>query len=222
MFSFPDVVALTGKSRVEIRFLEALYFFQEFKAHCGSGATQNPEYDTFRWIAYSDAFLISLLSIQDLVGPKKRAQFLAGYDNLKKQNAKIARHYAPNPLLVLKLMRNRTVHHCVLGAPGEGRGKGNVSRVINVRVGGADAGAWVETRITFAEMEMELKRIMAKYRRDKKKNPPNPKRDVTETRQYLKRLQRERHPDIRLEVVFREGYELVAKICGLSVPAPRQ
>lgn len=147
-----------------------------------------------------------------------------GYDILKKQNAKIPRPYTPNPLLVLKLMRNRTVHHCVLGVPGEGRGKGKVSRIINFRVGGADAGSWVEPRIMFSRMETELKRMRAKYRRDKKKkkNQPNPKGDVAETRQYLKRLQREGQPDIRLEMVFREGYELVAKICGLSVPGSYQ
>jgi hypothetical protein len=220
MFTIPNEGELPGFSRVQIRFSEALYFFEQFKRHCGS--SENPQDSSFHWIAYSDAFLMALLSIQDLVGPKRKRRLLMGYESLKKEGKPIPADYTPNPLLVLKLMRNRTVHHCVFSAPSDGREKGSVSRVINVRVGGADAGKWSEPRVPLSQMRAVLSRLKAKYARDKKKgkSTPKPKVDIKETRLYIKRLRGLGKEDIHLHSIFREGLERVASICGLPQPCP--
>ncbi len=101
MFTFPNEGALPGLSRVQIRFSEALYFLEQFKCHCGSA--DNPRDSSFHWIAYSDAFLMALLSVQDLVGPKRKRRLLMGCESLKREGKPISADYTPNPLLVLKL-----------------------------------------------------------------------------------------------------------------------
>lgn len=219
MFAIPDESTLRDLSRVEIRFAEAVYFFQQFRQHCGS--PDSPRDSSFHWISYSDAFMMSLLSIQDLVGAKKRDELLRGYVAMKRAGLPIPPNYQPNPLLVLKLMRNRTVHHCVFAAPSSAKGKSNVSRVINVRVGGNDAGSWVEPRIQFATMRSIVRRVRDKWKRDKakKKNSPNPKGDLQETRLYVNWLAELGKEDIRLDALFVEAIQLTAKTCGLSAPA---
>jgi hypothetical protein len=214
MLTIPSETALPGINRAHLRIHEAVYFLDEFKKHCGSPASRHDS--SFHWLAYSDAFLMALLSIQDFIGPKKRAKLLQGYEEAKKRKGIKLKHYSPNPLLVLKLMRNRTVHHCVLAAPGQGAGKGSVSRIINLNVGGQKPGRWVEPRMLISQIEALIRSAQRDYRKTRKNNP---RKDVKETRIFIKRLIDAGKDDIKLADLFQQGLEEVATVCNFP-PSP--
>src|SRR5215510_10154081 len=71
---FPSEPEIPTIAPTELRFLQALYFYQEFEKSCGSPAS--PRHSWFHWIAYADAFLMAIISLKDMVSGKARRVLL--------------------------------------------------------------------------------------------------------------------------------------------------
>jgi hypothetical protein len=198
-----------------IRYHQARYFLERFKEACGTPTT--PRASSFHWIAYSDAFLMALVSLQDLVGLKKKSRLLRGaYRTYTKNGATPPKGYRPNAFLVLKLMRNQTIHQCVFASPGrKNRAKPSVTRIINVSVGGHNPGAWVQPRILAKTMRRMLRRVIRRPKKAKK-SIRLPREDVEETRRYLSQLKKMGVEEIALHAIFEEGLKFVKSVCGLE------
>jgi hypothetical protein len=191
---FPSEADILNMPPPKLRFQQALYFYERFKECCGSPTTQLTSW--FHWLAYADAFLMALISLQDMVSPARRKKLLKPGS---------ATH--PNAFLVLKLLRNRTIHACVFAAPRQKRKDtpGSVSRIINVhRV------LWVEPTIGVANLETMLSRIMGKYYRTRKHDP---RFDVRDARHYLKMIKARGEDQIRFQGLFQEGIDFVRDKC---------
>ena len=198
-----------------LRYHQARYFLERFKEACGTSST--PRESSFHWIAYSDAFLMALVSLQDLVGLKKRARLLQGaYRTYTKHGGKPPKDYKANVFLVLKLMRNQTIHECVFASPRlKTRAKPSVTRIINVSVGGHNPGAWVQPRILAKTMRRVLRRAMRRPKKAKS-SVPLPWDDVEETRRYLNQLKKRGIEEIALHAIFDEGLAFVKGVCELE------
>lgn len=97
------------------RFAEADYFFSRFVESCGP-----PSDSYFRMVCYFDAFLFTLISIEEMVAE----------DVKKKLNSKPVFKF-------LKAMRNISTHHSVLGAAlSDSKFPRPFYRVINASIGG--------------------------------------------------------------------------------------
>ena len=210
---FPTEERISAVAAEDLRYYQATYFFEKFKESCGS--PDKPKDSSFHWIAYSDAFLMTLVSLQDFVSERKKRLLLRGaYLTYQKHKVKVPKGYDPNVLLVLKLMRNQTIHRYVFASPRQkGKARPPVTRVINVSVGGHNPGAWVQPRIHPKDMQRILKRAMNRFRKQKK-NDPRP--DVAETRLYLKQLKKKGSDYILLLELFAEGLKHVETVCGFK------
>lgn len=85
---------LAASTPVSLRLAEAEYFLSQFRAHCGP-----PRDSYFLMICYLDAFLFSLVSVEDIISRKR-----------KKLNECLVFKF-------LKAARNVTTHQLVLAAP---------------------------------------------------------------------------------------------------------
>jgi hypothetical protein len=171
-----------------LRLREAIFFREKFDESC-SPATQD---SYFLWIAYSDAFLMSIVSLEELIGPRKQGRLRAS-----------------DLFRFLKAIRNITVHHTVISAPKHKHG-GRATHVQDLGINineGISASTSVLPRIHIAD----LRRLLS--RRLKQKNfPSREKGNIVAARRYLSQRTRT-GPEIYLKELFEEAIRLVSEIC---------
>lgn len=99
---------LGGQTPAALRLAEAEYFLREYVRHCGP-----PRDWYFAMVCSFDAFLFSLVSVEEMVDEATKTELQAGSD-----------------FRFFKALRNITTHHSILAAPIAGKFERPFSRVI--------------------------------------------------------------------------------------------
>ncbi|HEV8069426.1 MAG TPA: hypothetical protein VGP76_16925 [Planctomycetaceae bacterium] len=175
-------------SPAELRLHEALYFLRGFEDACGS---QDAMDSWLEWVANADAFVMALISTENLVNKKVK-------DVLKSLDS----------FIFLKAMRNATVHELPWFAPKQRKGAtAPTRRAIYLQVG-AKTGRWVQPMNSVAATRRTLTR---RRKRDAAKT-------IDGARRFLRRLRRKSGEDNFLLIdVFEEAFADVVKVCGVVV-----
>ena len=106
---------LGRQSPASLRLAEAEYFLWEYIRHCG------PPIDSyFKMVCYFDAFLFSLVSVEEMIGEEGKRQLQTDVS-----------------FRFLKALRNISTHHSILAAPIQGKFERPFSRRVTVSVGGS-------------------------------------------------------------------------------------
>ena len=163
-----------------LRCHEAEYFFHCFLRACG-GPDHHDDY--FTMIAFFDAYLFSIVSIEDMVAKDERA-LLHNIDLFR----------------FLKALRNVTSHHSVLAGPSIGwKFERPFSRHVSENFSkGVPIPAKLELRFDV------LRRIFDAVQQER----PRERKTLDRARAYMSRLEAEQAP-VFIDTVMREGIVVV-------------
>lgn len=190
----------------EFRFKETCLFYTLFMDHHGPAAGLKD--NRFLWMSYADAFLMALVSLQDLVDPKPEL-------------------YKSDTFRFLKVMRNITVHQAAVAASSP---YSMVNKDVAVQGGSYnpnrpdhDDPILVAHRIETALQNYEFSLKARPDGIDRKTGLPKSmwdreRRTVTAARRWNKQLAASPVPRIRLSIVFLEGVKFVGEECGFVLP----
>ena len=187
--SYDEVANLESS---ELRFREACQFYKVFMGHHGPGL--DPRATRFLWMCYADAFLMSLVSLRDVV---TEAQELAlkGSDLFR----------------MVTVLRNVTIHRAVVSARSPLL---MINREINIgsAVGRFEDPVLNGERVAEAldHYEQEL-RHECMWRQER--------RNIEGARRWNDELKAKDPPRVHLSAVFRNALAFVAGTCGWAIPA---
>ena len=175
-------------SPAALRLHEALYFLRRFEHACGSESTVD---SWLEWIANADAFIMALVSVENMVNAKAK-------DSLR----------ALDSFIFLKATRNATVHALPWFAPKQRKGATAPTRRAIYLGAGAKTFRWVRPMNSIAAIRRTL------TRQRKKDSPKN----IDGARRFLTRLRRRNGQDNFLLIdVFKEAFVEVAAACGVDI-----
>jgi len=189
----------------EFRFREACLYYTLYMNHHGPEAGLKD--NRFRWMSFADAFLMMLVSIQDVMNPKPEL-------------------YKCDTFRFLKVMRNITVHQAVVMASSP---FSMVNRIITLHVGSFrpdrpdhEDPILVSHRIAAALDHYEAKLRAILVGTDYKTGKPRSLwdregRSIQAARRWNTKLAANPVPKIRLSQVFFEGLNFVSITCGIAL-----
>jgi hypothetical protein len=177
-------------SPAELRLHEALYFLRMFERGCGSAEVMD---SWLEWIANADAFVMALISVENMVSQKRKAA-LNALDNFR----------------FLKAMRNTTIHELPWFASRQARGAtAPTRRAISLLVG-PKTGRSVEPMNSIDAVLTTLKRRRRKWKQEKD--------TIKAARRYLRRMKRKTGNDNFLVIdVFNETFAAVVSACRAKI-----
>ena len=199
----PDVYKL---SPAEFRFLQACQHYALFRCYHGPAAGLKD--NRFLWMCHADAFLMAIVSLQDLIRPAPE-------------------FYKNDAFRFLKVMRNITVHQAAVAASSRLL---MVNKAVAVQVGAYqpdkpdhEEPILVAGRIASALDTYETQLRGAPKGIDKKTGLPKTMWDfegksVIAARKWNERLATQNPAQIPMSTVFPEVIQFVAKETGFTVP----
>ncbi len=190
----------------ELRFRQACQFYALFKTHHGPAAGLKDK--RFYWMCYADAFLMSIVSLKDLMRPKPLFN-------------------KSDTFRFVTVMRNVTVHQAVVSGSSPLL---MVNKIIVVHVGAPQPNApdhdepvLVADRVAAALANYETQLRAAPRGMDKKTGQPKTMWDYEQSsvgaaRRWNALLAAKTPPQVPLSAVFLEVIRFVAGDCGFTVP----
>jgi len=174
----------------ELRLHEALYFLRMFERGCGSRETMD---SWLEWIANADAFVMALISVENLVS-QKRKRALNDLDSFG----------------FLKATRNATVHELPWFASKQSRRATAPTRRAISLVVGSEPGRFVEPMNSIDAVLTTLKRRRRKWKWEKN--------TIKAARRYLRAMKRKTDNDNFFVIdVFKETFDAAAKVCRAKI-----
>ena len=178
-------------SPVELRFRQACQFYVLFKEHHGPSA--DPLDTRFFWMCHADGFLMTLVSLKDLV-PADRKMALIGSDLFR----------------MMTVLRNVTVHQAIVS-----KGSPLNMLVRDIYLGG-DPWRYENVMLATVRITEALDHYEQKLRAEGKWNLEQ--RNVEVRRRWNASLAANDPPRIELWKVFLEALTFVASTCGWTMP----
>lgn len=171
------------------RLYEADYFFDQYQHHCGS-----PEHhdNYFQWISYADVFVIMLTSMEALVSEQIKTQLRDS-----------------NIFLLIKALRNITVHGAVFPAPNAN----TVARDIYLKTG-SESAKWVEPKLLIDRtLDAFFQRLTTMPEHLRK----NETKTIDGARTFFDEWKQEHGQEILLSEVFEKALNEVSVISGITL-----
>jgi hypothetical protein len=181
-----DEIQLSTAVPPVVRFREAAFFRTKFITASG------PPVDShFEMIAFFDAFLFSIVSIEDMVNNSLKSRL---------QTAEV--------FLFLKAARNVTTHHSVLAAPFQPNGFARpLPRRITEHAGGSSPYAYAKFAVSIRNFRKVFHQAAVRY--------PRGASHFLAGETYLNSLEARGVGEILLEDVMQEGLNVVAAVLGI-------
>jgi hypothetical protein len=175
----------------ELRFREACQFYELFKGHQGPGV--DPRATRFLWMCYVDAFLMSIVSLKEIV-PKVQEIALKGNDLFR----------------MMTVLRNVTAHRAVVSM-------GSPLLMINrdISIGGP-LGRYEDPVLNAARIAEALNHYEQELHHERMWNQE--RRNVEGARRWNDELRAKDPPCIHLSAVFLNALAFVADTCGWALP----
>ena len=178
-------IELSTAGPPKVRLKEAVFFRDKFITACGPPLDSN-----FEMIVYFDAFLFTIVSIEEMVERRERQKLQAS-----------------DVFLFLKAARNVTTHHSVLAAPNQPKGFAHpLPRQITEHVGGAEPFAYARFVVSTDNFRAVFRHAAASY--------PQGRRNFELGECYLDLVDQRGKKEFYLEDVMQEGIDAVADILG--------
>ena len=177
-----DEQSMTAASPPVMRFKEAEYFHSQFLKNCGP-----PRDSYFLMVCYFDAFLFTLISVEEMVSACAKKQLLAC-----------------NEFRFLKALRNISSHHSVLGAAlTDSKFHRPFSRVISENIGGLQIAS-SRLKLRFDVLHTIFDAVQ--------KERPSEANTLNIARTFLQELEKQKIQEVFLEELMKRGLEAVSAI----------
>ncbi len=178
-------VELSTADPSRVRLKESVFFREKFITACG------PPLDShFEMIVYFDAFLFTIVSIEEMVSTCERQELQVS-----------------NVFLFLKAARNVTTHHSVLAAPKQPNGFAYpLPRRITEAVGSAEPCAYARCAVSTDKFRAVFRQAAVSY--------PKGRPNFELGERYLDLIDRRGKQEVYLEDIMQEGIDAVAHILG--------